>query len=761
LGTSNWQQIPFCIDALMKINPTRVLDVGVGFGRWGMVVREFCDVWYARVFKDQWAVHLEGIEAFPRSIADYHRAFYNLIHVGDAAAVIPSLPGPWSVTIYGDVLEHFTKDKAHELLNISLDRSDYVLVNIPIGEEYPQDEAYGNSFERHLSSWVREDFTAFGLVRSVLLKDFLGRPYGSFILSRKDPKDLRSGLFSREAVYTDDPALVSMGDDLERVLARVSEQNFELGFIKNSASYRLSRKLRSLPLLKSAAGLVRGTANNLEIRAVGRKSGSSQGNELWLMGISNEAGETAVPWDFIKATGKFEQRDLAGCPYGKCLVCDGAGEVSIRTGANPLVRFMTHPWSGMVQVTFNGRTELIDLYSAQAGEVVVQPASTPMVPERAAPGGSPRHGTADSPGRGTPGFSQREQEFISVVRLAAPGAIAVHCPRWLGVSSATRGLFDQCYPIPATPEEDPFEVTDDQLWHHAAVLAATGVNRIVVAGGDEMYLRLAGMVRAINPLVVFDLFWLGSYVQVAEDYTWRIMKLWMDAAKAGVIGSIAVAKAGMEEFFRAQGVPSELLFSRVPGTPQAPPLIEDDGVHVGLWISGNSMRKVPHAMIAALSMVQGVRLHAAGLDARAREFVKYLKIPVEMMETAPVSHDQLLPAIRRTHATLYTTFSECCPMLPLESMLVGVPCLIGPVSHLFEDNKYLHDRLVVPAPDRADVIARYLERAVAERDEIMAEYARYIPGYNDRALQSLDRFLSADRSVVRSDQVPALVGEAP
>ena len=26
-----------------------VLDVGVGFGRWGIIVREFCDVWFARV----------------------------------------------------------------------------------------------------------------------------------------------------------------------------------------------------------------------------------------------------------------------------------------------------------------------------------------------------------------------------------------------------------------------------------------------------------------------------------------------------------------------------------------------------------------------------------------------------------------------------------------------------------------------------------------------------------------------------------------
>ena len=70
-------------------------------------------------------------------------------------------------------------------------------------------------------------------------------------------------------------------------------------------------------------------------------------------------------------------------------------------------------------------------------------------------------------------------------------------------------------------------------------------------------------------------------------------------------------------------------------------------------------------------------------------------------------------------------------MLPLESMSVGVPCLVGPTSHLFEDDPWLFERLVVPFPDRADVIADYVGRALRERSEIMPAYCRYIVGYNE------------------------------
>src|SRR5262249_26837941 len=36
VGSSNWQQIPFAVEALLELAPLRVLDLGVGFGRWGV-----------------------------------------------------------------------------------------------------------------------------------------------------------------------------------------------------------------------------------------------------------------------------------------------------------------------------------------------------------------------------------------------------------------------------------------------------------------------------------------------------------------------------------------------------------------------------------------------------------------------------------------------------------------------------------------------------------------------------------------------------
>jgi len=93
------------------------------------------------------------------------------------------------------------------------------------------------------------------------------------------------------------------------------------------------------------------------------------------------------------------------------------------------------------------------------------------------------------------------------------------------------------------------------------------------------------------------------------------------------------------------------------------------------------------------------------------------------------------------HLNLNVTLSECAPMVPLESLSLGVPCLLGPTSHYFEDHEYLRSRLVVPMPDSAWSIGNLIAQALEERTEIIEAYRAYAPGYNQRAGDSLARFL--------------------
>jgi hypothetical protein len=88
MATSNWQHISYCCELMFALAPRSILDVGMGFGRWGILAREMCDIWRQRVFPEQWQVQIVGVEAYGKLVRDYHRAFYNEVIVRDAAQVL-------------------------------------------------------------------------------------------------------------------------------------------------------------------------------------------------------------------------------------------------------------------------------------------------------------------------------------------------------------------------------------------------------------------------------------------------------------------------------------------------------------------------------------------------------------------------------------------------------------------------------------------------------------------------------------------------
>jgi SAM-dependent methyltransferase len=241
-GTSSWHNIGYCVDVMMKIEPESVLDVGAGFGRWGVLAREFCDVWRGRFFPDQWTVRVDAVEAFEKNVCEWHRHFYNQIYVADAAELLTPERCDYDLIILGDVLEHFERGIAEDLLQRCVDRARYVMVNIPLGASYEQGDMYGNVYERHRSVWHVIDFHRRELRHFRLFRDYMERPYGVFVLSRDDPKGVALGLFSSWEVPAATPG------EIEQLQARVNALTHELRSILGSRSWRFMTTIRmSLP----------------------------------------------------------------------------------------------------------------------------------------------------------------------------------------------------------------------------------------------------------------------------------------------------------------------------------------------------------------------------------------------------------------------------------------------------------------------------------------------------------------------------------
>jgi len=161
VGTSNWQNISYNIDLVRKINPKSILDVGVGFGRWGILFREFLEIWESSKYDGKWERTIDGVEIYTGYIKDYHNYFYNTIHNENALDFLRRTNKHYDLINFGDVIEHFKKSEGEELINISLHKANYTLINIPIGTYWQQAGTTENPYEAHLSQWRKSDFTKF------------------------------------------------------------------------------------------------------------------------------------------------------------------------------------------------------------------------------------------------------------------------------------------------------------------------------------------------------------------------------------------------------------------------------------------------------------------------------------------------------------------------------------------------------------------------------------------------------------------------
>jgi hypothetical protein len=159
LPTSDFHQISDVLHVVEQIRPATVLDIGVGFGKWGMLCREVLEIYQGRVHKPSWELKVEGIEINEPYRNPLWDLAYDRVHIGNALNVLPQLP-TYDMAICCDVIEHFDKEQGHQLLRSILEHGRTAIITSPRGFS-PQGAIYDNEFERHRSGWREVDFAPY------------------------------------------------------------------------------------------------------------------------------------------------------------------------------------------------------------------------------------------------------------------------------------------------------------------------------------------------------------------------------------------------------------------------------------------------------------------------------------------------------------------------------------------------------------------------------------------------------------------------
>jgi hypothetical protein len=158
MPTSDVHNIVPVLTIMQHLQPQSVLDIGCGFGKYGVLLREYLDVWHERLDPAHWQARLEGIDAFAQyrnPIWDY---VYQTIYTGEVQQILPTL-GKYDAVLMADVIEHLERTDARSLVKQCLEHSPVLIVSTP-REFYPQQDTNENPYERHRILWTAADFPA-------------------------------------------------------------------------------------------------------------------------------------------------------------------------------------------------------------------------------------------------------------------------------------------------------------------------------------------------------------------------------------------------------------------------------------------------------------------------------------------------------------------------------------------------------------------------------------------------------------------------
>jgi hypothetical protein len=158
MPSSDLNYVVDVLAAVAAAEPQSILEIGPGFGKYGVLLREMLDLkpgtegGYAPFSRT-----IDAIEVERRYLTPIHQYIYNEVHIGDAAAVIRTLGRKYDLVLMVDVIEHFEKLAAFELLVEALKIAPNVVIATPYGY-YPQGEEFDNPREAHLSGWFPSEF---------------------------------------------------------------------------------------------------------------------------------------------------------------------------------------------------------------------------------------------------------------------------------------------------------------------------------------------------------------------------------------------------------------------------------------------------------------------------------------------------------------------------------------------------------------------------------------------------------------------------
>lgn len=160
MPSSQYYHISKIMEMIISLNPKSVIDIGSGFGKFGVLCREYLELWDGRQ-EYKFNRRIDCVEVFQDYISPLHNYVYNTIYNENILDIAKKFEIRYELVLLIDVLEHFEKGEGKNLLETLIENNEAIIVSTP-KKPTPQKDVFGNIHETHRSSWSTYELMELG-----------------------------------------------------------------------------------------------------------------------------------------------------------------------------------------------------------------------------------------------------------------------------------------------------------------------------------------------------------------------------------------------------------------------------------------------------------------------------------------------------------------------------------------------------------------------------------------------------------------------
>lgn len=319
--------------------------------------------------------------------------------------------------------------------------------------------------------------------------------------------------------------------------------------------------------------------------------------------------------------------------------------------------------------------------------------------------------------------------------------VAFHNPEWTGVSNATIELFENSIPCGEL-------ISRKEIKEVCNAIINNNIKEVIFSGFCIGWYKLA--IALYNEGVVVKTYFHGSHTQYLDEYGWKMNDQIYALERKGIVKEMAFCKESIIDFYKDKGCNVTFLRNLVNIDYNIKKVTnKSDEFKIGIYaVQPTQFRKNVFSSLASVYFIkQKLKDKKVVVDVvpnsdSVAAFCHFFDIEVTGIYKG-VPREELLKRMSKCDITLYVTFSECAPMLPLESFYVGVPCITGNNHHYFK-NTELEKYLVVNNEDNALEISDKVIMCINNKDKVLSLYDKFSKSNLKEGQKLVRNFLSIE-----------------